>query len=95
MKLLACIAMFLVIVGAINWGLVGVGGHDWNMVFKLCDAIAGEGKVSLEDGKLDVDIPGPGSDGMYLAEKVVYIAVGVSGLFLAFGLVTKKKVCCS
>jgi len=86
--------MLLVIVGALNWGLIGVGGHDWNMVFKICDAIAGEGKVTLEGGNLDVDMPGPGQDGMYLAEKITYIVVGIAGLFLILCCFTKVKGCC-
>ncbi len=35
-----CIALVLVVVGALNWGLVGLGwlaggGADWNLVHKL------------------------------------------------------------
>ena len=29
------IALILVIVGGLNWGLVGLGGGEWNLVEKL------------------------------------------------------------
>ena len=35
------IALVLVIIGGLNWGLVGIGGYDWNIV----DAIFGIGSV--------------------------------------------------
>ena len=56
-------AMLLVIIGAINWGLVGV--FDFNLVTYLL-------------GQWEV------------VERVVYILVGVAGLFLA----VKKCMTC-
>lgn len=35
MKVLHAIAFILVVVGALNWGLVGVGGQGWNVVHFL------------------------------------------------------------
>lgn len=40
MKILHCVAFVLAIVGALNWGLVGLGwlvggGADWNVVHML------------------------------------------------------------
>lgn len=63
MKALHAIAFILVVVGALNWGLVGAGG--WNLV----DMLLGAGSM---------------------LSKIVYIIVGVSGLFLVF---THKKDC--
>lgn len=35
MKALHVISFILIIVGALNWGLVGVGGESWNVVSYL------------------------------------------------------------
>ena len=40
MKALHVTAFILVIIGALNWGLVGVGGIGWNVVAVLPDTIA-------------------------------------------------------
>jgi len=53
------IAMILVIIGAINWGLIGIGG--WNVV----DMIFGSVSWLL---------------------KLVYILVGVAGLYMIYYL---------
>lgn len=63
MKALHAIAFILVVVGALNWGLVGAAG--WNLV----DMLLGAGSM---------------------LSKIVYVVVGVSGLFLVF---THKKDC--
>lgn len=38
------VAWFLVLVGALNWGLVGlgwlIGGHDWNVVHLLLGGVS-------------------------------------------------------
>ncbi|MFH1500805.1 MAG: DUF378 domain-containing protein [archaeon] len=51
------IAMVLVIIGAVNWGLVGIGGWD------LVDIILGS-------------VP--------ILAKIVYILVGLAGLYLIY-----------
>ena len=58
------IALILVIVGAINWGLVGVGGMDWNVVNLILGSVE-------------------------WLESVIYILVGVSGLWLIFASLKK------
>ncbi len=61
------IAYILIIIGAINWGLVGLLNLD------LVATIFGS-------------IP--------LLAKIIYILVGVSGVYALFCLITKKS-CCS
>jgi uncharacterized protein len=61
------IALILVIVGAINWGLVGI------MNFNLVDALLG------------VDVLGTA-----WVAKIVYILVGIAGLWMIY-LATNKK----
>lgn len=34
------IALVLVIVGGINWGLIGIGGNGWNIVNLLLGGVA-------------------------------------------------------
>ena len=63
MKMLHMVAFLLLIVGAVNWGLVGL--LEFNLVTAVVGSIAG-------------------------AEKVVYILVGASAVYL---LVTHKKDC--
>lgn len=63
MKALHMVAFILVVVGALNWGLVGAG--EWNVVNMLL------GKVAW-------------------LERLVYVLVGLSGLFLIF---THRKEC--
>ena len=64
MKALHIIAFILVTVGALNWGLVGLGwlvsGADWNVVHMILSS-------SIQ------------------FEAIVYVLVGVSGLWLAIG----------
>ncbi|MEK7208397.1 MAG: DUF378 domain-containing protein [Patescibacteria group bacterium] len=40
MKGLHIIAFILLIVGGLNWGLVGLGGEAWNVVALLGDGVA-------------------------------------------------------
>ncbi len=61
--MLHMVAFLLTIVGAVNWGLVGL--LEFNLVTAVVGSIAG-------------------------AEKVVYILVGASAVYL---LVTHKKDC--
>lgn len=63
MKMLHMVAFLLTVVGAVNWGLVGL--LEFNLVTAVVGSIAG-------------------------AEKVVYILVGASAVYL---LVTHKKDC--
>jgi len=69
MKVAHIAAFFLVTVGAVNWGLVGLGslmgGADWNVVHMLLGSWA-------------------------QIESIVYVLVGLSGLYLA---VTHAKSC--
>lgn len=44
MKALDCIALILIIVGGLNWGLVGI--FEFNLVETVCDAIVGEPEVA-------------------------------------------------
>lgn len=67
MKAVHTIAFILVVVGAINWGLVGVNA-EWNVVGMLL-------------GRWPV------------VESVVYVLVGLSGLFLAFSHRRDCKEC--
>ena len=64
MKSLHTIAWWLAVIGAVNWGLVGlgwlVGNTDWNVVHMIL-------KSSMQ------------------LEAVVYVLVGLSGLWLAAG----------
>ena len=69
MKLAHIAAFLLVVIGAVNWGLVGlgslVGGADWNVVHMLLGS-------------------------WMQVEALVYVLVGLSGLYLA---VTHSKDC--
>jgi uncharacterized membrane protein YuzA (DUF378 family) len=68
MKALHVIAFLLTVIGALNWGLVGLGGFagsDWNVVHMILGAWPA-------------------------VEWVVYVLVGLSGLYL---LVTHKRDC--
>lgn len=64
------LGMILVIVGALNWGLVGLGwlmgGADWNVVHMLLGS-------------------------WQTVEAVVYILVGLSGLWLLWDWYAKMK----
>ena len=64
MKTLWWIAMLLIVIGAINWGLVGV------VRFNLVETVLGEGT---------------------LLSRVVYILVGLSGLWGIKLLAGKKR----
>lgn len=70
MKIVEMIGMILVIVGALNWGLVGVGmlmgGTGWNVVNMLLGS-------------------------MPTVEAVVYVLVGLSGLWMIWMKATAKK----
>ena len=63
MKALHTVAFLLVVVGGLNWGLVGAGG--WNLVEMLLGS-------------------------WMWVEKLVYVLVGLSALYLVF---THKKSC--
>jgi uncharacterized membrane protein YuzA (DUF378 family) len=63
MKALHMVAFILVIVGALNWLLVGVLGWDIGMLFGGMDAVL---------------------------SRLVYVLVGLSGIYIA---VTHKKDC--
>jgi len=68
MNMLHFIAFVLVVVGAINWGLVGLGGFmgsSWNLVNMLLGSWP-------------------------MVEWLVYVLVGLSGLYLVF---THKRDC--
>ena len=69
MKYLHSVAFTLVVVGAINWGLVGLGwfmgGFDWNLVRLVLGSWA-------------------------QLEAVVYVLVGLSGVYL---VATHKQDC--
>lgn len=58
------IAWWLVVIGAVNWGLVGL--LDYNVV---------------------ATVLGAGS----LLERVVYVLIGLSGVWLAWGKMGSKK----
>lgn len=66
MKALHVVAMLLVLVGALNWGLVGL--FNVNLVTMLLGSVAG-------------------------AEKIVYILVGVSAVYIAVTHKGDCKVC--
>ena len=63
MKGLNCIAWILVVIGAINWGLIGV--FDYNVVNVIFASVP-------------------------VVSKIIYILVGLSGLYLIF----RCKSCC-
>jgi uncharacterized membrane protein YuzA (DUF378 family) len=63
MKALHTVAFILVVVGGLNWGLVGAGG--WNLVEMLLGS-------------------------WMWVERLVYVLVGLSALYLVF---THKKSC--
>lgn len=68
MKGLHAIAFILVIIGAINWGLIGLGGFfgsNWDLVYMVLGSWPA-------------------------VEWLVYILVGLSGLYLIF---THKRDC--
>lgn len=67
MKAVHAIAFILVVVGAVNWGLIGING-EWNV-------------VSLLLGRWAV------------VESIVYVLVGLSGLFLVFSHRKDCKAC--
>lgn len=60
------IAMVLVIIGALNWGLVGIFGFD------LVAAIFGE---------------------MGIVSRIIYILVGISGLYMIYAATKCHKDC--
>jgi uncharacterized membrane protein YuzA (DUF378 family) len=71
MKALHMIAFVLVIIGALNWGLVGLGGFagaDWNVVNMILGSVP-------------------------TVEWIVYILVGLSGIWLAIGHRKDCKMC--
>ena len=70
MKYVEWVAMILVIVGAVNWGLVGLGGlmgsANWNVVWMLLGSWP-------------------------MLANVVYVLVGLSGLWLFYDWYAKMK----
>ena len=101
MKILDFIACLLVLVGALNWGLVGV--FDFNVVEEVCDAIVGDKEVdtSSAEGLLDsvTEIAEDASDEAQgkpsMLERIVYIVIGASAVFMLLRLPAKcgKKSC--
>jgi len=90
MKALSVLACILVLVGALNWGLVGAtgfgDGKSFNLVEKLTDPIAGD-KIKA-DGPLG-DVADMANDAMAdvspsqnWLENIVYLLVGLSAVFL-------------
>ncbi|MBU0706479.1 DUF378 domain-containing protein [Patescibacteria group bacterium] len=68
MKGLYTLAMILVVVGAINWGLIGLGGFlgsNLNVVNMLVGSLP-------------------------TVESIVYLLVGVSGLWVGYEQLSKK-----
>ena len=61
------IAYILIVIGAINWGLVGLLNLD------LVAAIFG---------------------GIPILAKIIYIVIGLSGVYALFCMITKKGSCC-
>ena len=101
MKILDFIACLLVLVGALNWGLVGVFNFD--LVEWVGDLLTGDDKPeTLEDvgdaisdaleGAEDV---AEGGRAMTFFQRVVYIVVGASAVFMLLRLPAKcgKKSC--
>lgn len=68
MRMLHMAGFTLVVLGAINWGLVGLA--DYNLVQMLTSSVAG-------------------------LEKLVYVLVGASGVYLAATHMGDCKVCSS
>ncbi len=64
MKMVKTVAFYLVVVGAINWGLMALMGL--NLVMALLGSWP-------------------------MVEQIVYLLVGVSGLYLLFDKLTGKK----
>ena len=64
MRTLYCIALTLVVVGGLNWGLVGA--FDFNLV----NAIFG---------------------GLPALERLIYILVGLSALYVAYVAITRRS----
>jgi hypothetical protein len=65
--ILYTIAQVLLIIGGINWGLVGLGGflgNSWNLVDMIFGANSG-------------------------LANIIYIIVGVAGLYVIFGMTQK------
>lgn len=60
------IAYILIIIGAINWGLVGL---------------------------LNLDLVATIFGGIPLLAKIIYILIGVSGVYALFCMITKKGSC--
>ncbi|MHC4984894.1 MAG: DUF378 domain-containing protein [Planctomycetota bacterium] len=114
MKILDFIACLLVLVGALNWGLIGIFNFD--LVEELCDAIGGdkiegpkegEGVGEAADrivGEVADAVSGAGEDaedalkggsGMTFLQRVIYILIGASAVFMLLRLPAKcgKKSC--
>lgn len=61
------IAYILIVIGAINWGLVGL---------------------------LNLDLVATIFGGIPILAKIIYILVGLSGVYALFCMITKKGSCC-
>ncbi len=70
MKAVEMIGWVLVVVGALNWGLIGVGmlmgGSGWNVVMMVLGS-------------------------MPTVEAVVYVLVGLAGLWMVWAKLSAKK----
>lgn len=69
-KNLGLLSLVLVVVGALNWGLVGA--FDYNLVVELFDLV-------LDGETLENFV------------RVVYVVVGLAGVYQAVGLVQSKE----
>jgi uncharacterized membrane protein YuzA (DUF378 family) len=78
-KFLDVIALVLVVVGALNWGLIGVANFD--LVYEISDAVAGGEPETVGEMAAAAEDMAEGDSGMYLFQRIVYILVGLSGLF--------------
>jgi len=67
------LAKWLVVVGALNWGVAGVGGL-------LKNTSLGKGLVGML-----LDSVGGG-----MVSTLVYVLVGLAGLYTLYGMVSKK-----
>ena len=83
-KPLQLVALVLVVVGALNWGLVGIANFD--LVFEICDAVAGGEPETIGEALDMAGDAAEGGSGMYVFQRIVYILVGLSGVVVLLGL---------
>ena len=78
-KIIDVLALVLVIVGALNWGLVGIANFD--LVYAICDAVAGGEPETLGEAIGAARDAASGDSGMYVFQRIVFALVGLAGLF--------------